>query len=94
MSGDQAVIAWHGRVDAANITAQRAQVDDVLAGTPDGLVIDLADVSFVDSSGLGSLVYALNECQQRATGLSLRNVPADILRLLQQTMLDRVFTIA
>ncbi|WP_375486742.1 STAS domain-containing protein [uncultured Jatrophihabitans sp.] len=93
MGAGAVVVAWQGRVDAANIASQRAQIDDSLEGDPDSLLIDMSGVSFVDSSGLGTLVYALNECQQRGTALSLTKVPGDILRLLQRTMLDRVFTI-
>jgi anti-sigma B factor antagonist len=49
------------------------------------LVIDLANVSFIDSSGLRSLLTASRRARERATDVTLCNVGPEVLRLLQIT---------
>jgi anti-sigma B factor antagonist len=55
--------------------------------------VDLSQVSFIDSTGLGVLVGA--EKQMRDAGQALRLVVTQpqILRLLELTGLDQVFTV-
>jgi anti-sigma B factor antagonist len=57
------------------------------------LVIDLAKVTFMDSTGLGALVSIRNAATGLSKGLSLRDVPERIVKLLTLTGLDKVFTI-
>lgn len=57
------------------------------------LVIDLGEVTFMDSTGLGALVTIRNAAAGRAKGLSLRAVPERIHELLAITGLDKVFAV-
>jgi anti-sigma B factor antagonist len=49
------------------------------------LVVDLGGVSFIDSSGLRSLLAASLRAHQRDTSLLLRNVGPEVWRLLEIT---------
>lgn len=61
---------------------------------PDQLwVIDLADVDFMDSSGLVPLVKALTTARQSGCRLVLCNVKAPVRLILELTQLDSVFEI-
>ncbi len=58
------------------------------------LVVDLNDVSFIDSSGLGALVSALKTLK-RSNGVGdvrLARVRAPVVSLLEIIRLNRVFT--
>jgi anti-anti-sigma factor len=57
------------------------------------LVIDLANVSFIDSSGLRSLLSASRRARERASDVTLRNVGPEVLRLLQITGTQHHFVI-
>lgn len=57
------------------------------------LVIDLADVTFMDSTGLGALVTIRNASEELAKELSLRAVPERIRHLLALAGLDRTFVV-
>lgn len=57
------------------------------------LVIDLADVTFMDSTGLGALVTIRDASDELAKELSLRAVPDRIRQLLAAAGLDRVFVV-
>jgi len=58
------------------------------------LVVDLGDVHFVDSSGLGALVSALKTLKLlKSTGdVRLANVQPPVVALLEIIRLHRVFT--
>ena len=55
-SPDTAVIAPEGEVDIAHIGDFRAALRDALGGDAVRVVVDLSDVSFIDSSGLGAVL--------------------------------------
>lgn len=55
--------------------------------------IDLGDVTFIDSSGLGALVRMHKEAADQRVPLSLTNVSAATDRLLQLTGLHSFFDI-
>ena len=58
------------------------------------VVIDLASVTFLDASGLGSLVAIRNASDLKSKRLVLANIPAPIARLLELTDLLQHFTVA
>ncbi len=57
------------------------------------LVIDLAKVTFMDSTGLGALVTIRNASDKLSKDLSLRSVPDRVQKLLTVTGLDKAFTV-
>ncbi|MCC5635173.1 STAS domain-containing protein [Nostoc sp. CHAB 5844] len=61
---------------------------------PDQLwIIDLAEVDFMDSSGLVPLVKALTTARQSGCRLVLCNVKAPVRLILELTQLDSIFEI-
>lgn len=60
------VLRPSGDLDLATVDGFRASVDTALAQRPSALLFDLADVDFLDSSGIAVLVVALKT--QRARG--------------------------
>jgi anti-sigma B factor antagonist len=58
------------------------------------LVVDLAEVSFIDSSGLGALVSALKTLKRSDNGgdVRLTRVQPPVVSLLEIIRLNRVFT--
>lgn len=57
------------------------------------VVIDLEAVGFLDSAGLGILVGGLKRARTRGGDLELVSTSHDVLKPLEITGLDRVFTI-
>jgi anti-anti-sigma factor len=62
-------------------------------GKDDRLVIDLAGVSFMDSSGLRNLLAASRRANQRGAALILRNVGPVVWRLLEITRTASQFAV-
>lgn len=82
---DVPVLRPHGEVDIATVTRLRptwlALAD---AGRP-VLVVDLADVTFIDVAGIGLLVALRNRQHAHGGRVHLRHVPAQVTRVLRLT---------
>jgi anti-anti-sigma factor len=59
-----------------------------------GVELDLGELSFVDSSGLGALVRIRKEAEGHGIPLALTNVPPSTKRLLEVTGLAGTFDLA
>jgi anti-anti-sigma factor len=82
-----------GELDLAQVAGLRRQVDAALARTGDGgcLVIDLAEVEFMDCSALGVLIRASNEAIRRSIEVQIVGETGSVARLLQVTEARRIF---
>lgn len=56
-------------------------------------IIDMSDVSFIDSAGLGILVNVLKSARSQDRKLVLCNLSATAKLILEITQLDRVFEV-
>jgi anti-sigma B factor antagonist len=86
------LVSAHGDLDA--LSAQRfreaALHDDHTAAL---LVLDLTEVTFLDSSGVGALVTIQREARTRGAEVGLVCVPGPVLRVLTLMRLDRVLAV-
>ena len=57
------------------------------------LVLDLSQVDYMDSSGVATLVEALQQCRTRQTALVLSGLQARVRSVFEIAKLDSVFTI-
>jgi anti-anti-sigma factor len=65
----ETVIALHGEVDYATALDLRAAISATLsAGDVETIIIDLAGVTFLDSTGVGTLVVAARICADLTVG--------------------------
>jgi anti-sigma B factor antagonist len=58
------VIASEGEIDVSSVGAFRNALSEATRAGVDRLVIDLSEVSFIDSSGLGALLEAHNRLRR------------------------------
>ena len=71
----------------------RDAVRDALAKGSKNIVLNLADVSYIDSSGLGELVSAYTSVKNSGGELKLLSLTAKVQDLLQITKLYTVFDV-
>jgi anti-sigma B factor antagonist len=81
----------HGDMDESLVARVRESIFSAAAMAPRRIVIDLADVSFVDAVGLRTLIAARRRCAGGPTTLTLRSPSRPVRRLLSRTRLDSVF---
>lgn len=84
------VIAPHGRLDLVAAGDLRTVVATAVVGAATPLVVDLSDVQFIDSSGLGALVGALRTARQAGLDLRIAGAAEQVLAVLAMTRIDRV----
>jgi anti-sigma B factor antagonist len=83
-----AVVRLGGELDLYNAPIVRQALADVAAGKPSRLVVDLAEVSFIDSTALGVLIEARTKLANRRAFL-LASPRVETRRALQVSGLDR-----
>ncbi len=85
------VLAPSGRLDVAGApTLKEAVSEAVTKGSP-RVVIDMEGVTFVDSTGLGSVIAALKQIRSKEGELRLAAPNQQVRVVLELTTLDRVF---
>jgi anti-sigma B factor antagonist len=82
-----------GSIDLEGGNALSEQMAGVVPQAHQLWVIDLAEVNFMDSSGLVPLVKGLKAARQSGCRLVLCNVQAPVRLILELTQLDTVFEI-
>jgi anti-sigma B factor antagonist len=85
------VIAPTGRLDVAGAPALKEAVSEVVKEGPQKVVIDMEGVSFVDSTGLGSVIAALKQVRGSQGELRLAAPNQQVRVVLELTTLDRIF---
>ena len=90
---DRYVITVSGEVDlATSPELDNAIIDAIESGTS-SVAIDLTDVSFMDSSGLGVIVRGLKRCREADKDLDLVITNERVLKVFGITGLDQVIPI-
>ncbi|MEV7369055.1 STAS domain-containing protein [Streptomyces sp. NPDC091299] len=91
--GAWAVVVLRGEVDLALAPALRGIIDTLIADRRARMVLDLEDVSFMDSSALGVLVYAMRRADALGGALRLAAPCEPVRRMLEVTGLDTVIQV-
>jgi anti-sigma B factor antagonist len=87
------VITLAGDVDARSAPIVRDDLVDAIETTGGLIILDLTNVLYMDSMGLGMLVGALKRANERGVRLRFVITGSQILKVLNITGLSRVFDI-
>ncbi|MEI2580841.1 STAS domain-containing protein [Scytonema sp. PRP1] len=82
-----------GRLDLEHGKVLREQLTSLVPQSDHLWVIDLAQVDFMDSSGLAALVTGLSAARSSGCRLVICNLQAPIRMIFELTQLDSVFEI-
>jgi len=85
-----AVVQLRGRLDLLVASEVKQRLAKAVQDGFQLLVIDMSDVSFVDSSGLGALIGGLKAARMAGGDLRLASVGAQAMAMLELTTLNRV----
>jgi anti-anti-sigma factor len=92
--GDVTILDLKGKITigAGDIQLRNAVQEAMNSGT-NKILIDMKDVSTIDSSGIGELVSAYTTATNRGTKLKLANLPSKVSDILTITQLITVFDV-
>ncbi|MCA9312272.1 MAG: STAS domain-containing protein [Phycisphaerales bacterium] len=82
-----------GDVDLSNSRDLQTHLREEMSRKPGLVVVDLAKVSYMDSSGVATLVEAMQIARRQATKLVLCELNDKVRAIFEIARLDRVFTI-
>ena len=93
--GDKVVIRpAGGDIVAASVQELRSTMRGVVEEGIRELVVDLAEIHMVDSSGIGLLISAYNSLRKTGGSLVVIHASAEILELLQTMRMHQHFSIS
>ncbi len=88
------VLELSGRITLGEGSVQlRDAIRDLIAKGQKRILLDLGDVNYIDSSGLGELVSAYTSVKNQGAALKLLKLTKKVHDLLQLTKLYTVFDI-
>jgi anti-sigma B factor antagonist len=88
------VLAIHGDADLHTANELRDRLTEAIEEGPRLLVVDLSDVTFLDSMALGVLLGGMKRLRLQGGQLRLVVPATDLRRIFEITLLDRVFTLS
>ncbi|MFC1500119.1 STAS domain-containing protein [Candidatus Zixiibacteriota bacterium] len=93
-SGDVAVLHLQGKImGGPDATSLHEKLHELIETGTRSVVIDLTDVDWMNSSGLGILIGGLSAIRKSGGDLRLASVTEKIEEVLRITKLDRVFDV-
>ncbi|GAA4467365.1 STAS domain-containing protein [Phytohabitans houttuyneae] len=78
-------LAVTGEIDVSTSTFLRGRLEEVLDAEPAAVVVDMAGVPFLDSSGLSTLIYAFSRAERQHATLVVARPQPIVDRLLHVT---------
>ena len=90
---DTTVLELLGDVDMQSSPGLRTQLLKLVEGRATTIIVNLAEVEFMDSSGLATLVEALQATRQRGGKLKLVNLCPRVRSIFEIARLDAIFEI-
>ena len=91
--GTVTVVAPQGDVDMAVADDLRRRLTDLVDRGHARLVLDLASVMYIDSSGLGALVAAMKHARAAGGDIKVCTLEADVRSLFEMTRLNTVLAV-
>ena len=92
--GDARVVALRGELDVATVGRLRQALTPIIEDpSVELVVVDLVEVTFIDSTGLMTLLNALRRLVRRGGRLVLACSNPTVLRLFEATRTDATFEI-
>ena len=93
VEGDRSVVVVGGEIDVYTAPKLREHIIDLVSNGSHHLIIDMENVDFLDSTGLGVLVGGLKRVRAHEGSLDLVCTQDRILKIFRITGLTKVFAI-
>jgi anti-anti-sigma factor len=86
---DRTIVAFSGELDIAEVPRLQQELDEVEANTPPVLVLDLRELSFIDSSGLRFILETDLRARKQARRVAVVAGPDRVHRIFLIALLDK-----
>ena len=93
IDGDIAVINLHGRLDLSSAKDLKEASQKIISQDNCKLILNMENVDFINSSGLGALVSILKEVRCNKGALKISNLASYVREIFDITQLSNIFDI-
>ena len=87
------IMKVNGEVDLYNVSELKKALFDAIDDTVSSLIVDMKDIFYMDSSGIGALVAGQKKMKAKNGKFALLNIHEDVMNVLKLATLDKFFTI-
>ena len=91
---ERQVVTIQGRINVDNSGEMRRTLSNALRRKPANVTVDLSGVTYIDTSGLATLVEVARIARNQGAQLLLRGIQGQARYFLEITSLDQLFEIA
>ncbi len=91
--GEHKIVEVSGEVDLYNVSELKKALFSVTDGSSPSVIVDMRNVNYMDSSGIGALVAGQKKMKAHTGKFALMNIHEDVLNILKLATLDKFFTI-
>ena len=82
-----------GLLDSSSANQMRCQVSDAIDEGAETILLDFQDVTFMNSSAIGSLVAILKSVNSQGKSLSICSINPQITMIFELTKMEDIFVI-
>ncbi|MBD2566503.1 STAS domain-containing protein [Anabaena lutea] len=93
MNSQIQILEPSGTINAPKGNEIRRQINDLVSAGAEIILIDMKDVNFIDSSGLGALVSAMQSLRKTNGKLFVCSINAQVKMIFELTKVDRILQI-
>jgi anti-sigma B factor antagonist len=88
---DVAVVELQGELDGDSSELFQNTITDIVATHKTGIVLDMSDIGFIDSTGLEQLLCVRDYCSENDCQLRLAGLNETLMKILEVTRLENEF---
>ncbi len=92
--GDISILRLFGDMDAEHSPPLKKKLQGILASGKTKLILDLREVAFIDSTGLGVLISLMRQLKENGGQLKLASLQQEVRSIFEITRLFRVFDLS
>ena len=85
------VVELQGELDSEFAELFAGTITDIMAAQQVGIVLDMSEISFIDSAGLEQLLWARDYCNENNCQLRLAGLDENCSKILEVTRLENEF---
>lgn len=87
------IVSPEGDIDTQQSTKLREELKSILESNSLQIIVDLTDVKYMDSSGIATLIEALQICKQGDKQFALCGLNRSVRSIIELARLDTIFVI-
>jgi len=88
---EKTILELKGELDIFSSPTFKEKLYGIIENSQNDIILDLSEISYIDSTGLGVFVGALKKAKQKNLNIKLRNLKPNVKKVFSITGLDKVF---